>query len=125
MGRRNRALAERLKPIGISFPQWRVLAVLDHRPGCTMGELAELTSVDRTTLTRTLDGMEREHLVERRPSERDRRSLRLGLTRKGSAALSRILPIVLEQNARAVAGFAPEEIRSLRRDIRRILDNLG
>jgi DNA-binding MarR family transcriptional regulator len=125
MGRRNRALAERLKPIGISFQQWRVLAVLDHRPGCTMGELAELTSVDRTTLTRTLDGMERERLVARRPSERDRRSLRLRLTTKGVAALRRILPVVLEQNARAVAGFAPDEIRRLRADLRSIFDNLG
>jgi hypothetical protein len=69
MGRRNRALAERLKPIGISFQQWRVLAVLDHRPGCTMGELAELASVDRTTLTRTLDGMEREPPVGARPAQ--------------------------------------------------------
>jgi DNA-binding MarR family transcriptional regulator len=99
--------------------------VLDHRPGCTMGELAELTSVDRTTLTRTLDGMERELLVERRLSERDRRSVRLALTRKGAAALARILPLVLEQNARAVAGFAPEEIRRLRRGLRRMFDNLG
>jgi DNA-binding MarR family transcriptional regulator len=125
MGRRNRALAERLKPIGISFQQWRVLAVLEARPGCTMGELAELTSVDRTTLTRTLDGMAQERLVARRQGEADRRSIRLALTRKGEAALERILPIVIEQNARAVAGFAPDEIARLRRDLRRMFDNLG
>ena len=125
MGRRNRALAERLKPLGITIQQWRVLAVLDQRPGCTMGELADLTSVDRTTLTRTLDGMEEGRLVERRPSEHDRRSIRLGLTRSGAAALARILPIVLEQNARAVADLTPEEVQRLRRDLRRMFDNLG
>jgi MarR family transcriptional regulator for hemolysin len=124
-GRRNRALADRLKPLGITIQQWRVLAVLDHAPGCTMGELADFTSVDRTTLTRTLDGMEGAGLVARQVSSADRRSLRLHLTAKGRAAFARVLPIALEQNERAVAGFAPAELERFRQDLRRVYENLG
>ena len=57
LGRRNLALAEKLKPLGISVPQWRILAVLQERAGCTMNELADVSTIDRTTLTRALDRM--------------------------------------------------------------------
>ena len=58
LARRTKAINARLRPYGLDYPRWRVLAVLQEHPGATMGELADLTSVDRTTLTRTLGLME-------------------------------------------------------------------
>jgi DNA-binding MarR family transcriptional regulator len=125
MARRNRALAERLQPLGLTVQKWRVLAVLDYSPGCTMSDLADLTSVDRTTLTRTLDQLVEERLVDRRPAAHDRRSTRLALTRRGAALLRRVLPLVIEQNEQAVRGFSAAEIERLRGDLRRMFHNLG
>ena len=124
MARRNRALAAQLKPLGLSVQKWRVIAVLDHAPGCAMGELAELTSVDRTTLTRTLDQLVAERLVDRRAAAHDRRTMRLSLTVKGAALLRRALPFVIEQNEQAVRGFSAAEVERLRRDLRRMFDNI-
>jgi DNA-binding MarR family transcriptional regulator len=124
MARRNRALAAQLKPLGLTVQKWRVIAVLDHTPGCTMGELADLTSVDRTTLTRTLDQLVEEKLVDRRAAAHDRRTMRLALTNKGAALLGRVLPLVIEQNERAVRGFSAAEIERFRSDLRRMFDNL-
>lgn len=123
-GRRNRQLAEALRALAISIPQWRVLAVLHERPDLTMSELAELATVDRTTLTRALDNMVRRRLIERRADARDRRSVRLRLTNSGSAAFFRVLPRVIEQNERALAGFSRTEAGALRAMLHRMVDNL-
>jgi DNA-binding MarR family transcriptional regulator len=123
-GRRNRDLAETLKSFRLTVPQWRVLAVLNERPDCTMGGLADLTTIDRTTLTRTLDQMVRAGLVERGGDGRDRRNVRLRLTASGSEAFRLILPVVVEQNERAMRGIAPGERAALRRILHRMVRNL-
>jgi DNA-binding MarR family transcriptional regulator len=123
-GRRNRDLAEVLRPLGVSIPQWRALAVLHERPDSTMNELAELTTVDRTTLTRALDPMVRHRLVERRGDSDDRRTVRLRLTESGRAKFHMVLPHVLEQNERALRGFGAAESAALRSLLRRMMRNL-
>jgi DNA-binding MarR family transcriptional regulator len=123
-GRRNRQLAAKLKPLAITVPQWRILAVLNERPGSTMNELAELTTVDRTTLTRALDRMVSENLVSRRSNAHDGRSVRLYLTPIGERAFGRVLPRVIAQNERAVRGFSAAELAALRTMLHRMIRNL-
>src|SRR5271156_6755237 len=54
LGRRNRVLNRELRRFGLDCQRWRVLAVLNEHPGCTMRMLAELTAVNRTTLNPTI-----------------------------------------------------------------------
>ena len=124
LARRTRAINARLRPYGLDYPRWRVLAVLQQHSGATMGELADLTSVDRTTLTRTLGLMEEARLVARRERESDRRSLVISLTPKGRRMLVRILPLTLAETDRALTGCSLEEIGALRDRLKRIADNL-
>ena len=86
--------------------------MLDEHSGATMGRLADLTSVDRTTLTRTLGLMESAGLVIRRARESDRRSLTIALTAKGRRMFARILPLTLAETDRALTGFSSEENRN-------------
>jgi MarR family transcriptional regulator, organic hydroperoxide resistance regulator len=124
LARRTRALNERLRPYGLDYPRWRVLAVLQEHSGATMGRLADLTSVDRTTLTRTLGLMEKSRLIVRRERESDRRSLSISLTAKGRRLFERILPLALLETDRALTGFSSEEIGALRDRQKRMADNL-
>ena len=124
LARRTRALNERLRPYGLDYSRWRVLAVLLEHSGATMGRLADLTSVDRTTLTRTLGLMEKAGLVVRRERESDRRSLAISMTPKGRRLFARILPLALLETDRALAGFSAEEIRTLRDRLKRMAENL-
>jgi DNA-binding MarR family transcriptional regulator len=124
LARRTRAINARLRPYGVDYTRWRVLAVLQEHSGATMGRLADLTSVDRTTLTRTLRLMEKAGLVARRERKSDRRSLTISLTAKGRRMFARILPLTLAETDRAVIGFSSEEIGTLRDRLRRIADNL-
>jgi DNA-binding MarR family transcriptional regulator len=124
LARRTRAINARLRAYGLDYSRWRVLAVLQEHSGATMGRLADLTSVDRTTLTRTLGLMEKAGLVARRERESDRRSLAISLTANGRRMFARILPLTLAETDRALIGFSPEEIGSLRGGLKRITDNL-
>ena len=121
---RNRALNSELGRLGVDYPRWRVLAVLGQTPGASMLQLAELTSVDRTTLAHTVGLMVREGLVDRRARKTDRRSVTLTLTAKGRAILRQVLPRVTEQNERAMAGLSRSEAAALRKLLGRVLKNL-
>jgi DNA-binding MarR family transcriptional regulator len=124
LARRTRAINIRLRPYGVDYARWRVLAVLQEHSGATMGQLADLTSVDRTTLTRTLGLMEKAELVTRRERKSDRRSLAISLTAKGRRMFARILPLTLAETDRALTGFSSEEIGTLRDRLKRMADNL-
>jgi DNA-binding MarR family transcriptional regulator len=123
-GRRNRSLQQRLRPFGLGVPQWRILAVLQERARCSMTELADLTTIDRTTLTRALDRLARDRLIIRSGDPRDGRSVRLALSAAGVAAYRRILPLVLEENERAVQGFDAAELAGFRALLHRMVRNL-
>jgi DNA-binding MarR family transcriptional regulator len=124
LGYRNRALNRALREFGLDYQRWRVLAVLNENPGCSMQQLADLTAVDRTTATYTLKLMVRAGLVRRAPREVDRRSVALSLQPAGKKLLARILPVVLELNRRCVAGFSESESTTILRQLRRMVDNL-
>ncbi len=121
---RNRALNRALGAHGFDYPRWRVLGVLGEHPGASMLKLAELTSVDRTTLAHTVRIMVEEGLIDREARQSDRRSVELRLTRKGAAALKRVLPLVLAQNERALSGLTTADVEQLRGLLRRVMNNL-
>ena len=123
-GHRNRHLREKLAPHGITVPKWRVLAVLHERPGVSMNQLADFTTVDRTTLTRTLDQMVKDRLVERRDDAHDRRTIRLHLAGRGREVFERILPLVLGENERATQGIAAGDLTQFGRTLNRMVRNL-
>jgi DNA-binding MarR family transcriptional regulator len=124
LARRTRAINPGLRPYGLDHSRWRVLAVLQEHSGATMGRLADLTSVDRTTLTRTLGLMEEARLITRREGKDDRRSLAISLTAQGRRMFARILPLTLAETDRALTGFSAEEIEVLKDWLRRMADNL-
>ena len=124
LARRQRALNSQLRRFGLDYARWRVMAVLNEEPGCSMQRLSDLTSVDRTTLTHTLRLMENEGLIARHERPSDRRSIAVSLTLHGADMLARILPTVLAQTDLALDGFTPEEVDRLREQLGRIVANL-
>ena len=73
-----RALAE----VGLSLPQYRVLANLAEGPSAASA-LAELLIVSRPSVTALADGLVERGLIERRPEPGDRRSVIHVLTPAG------------------------------------------
>jgi DNA-binding MarR family transcriptional regulator len=92
-----RAVARRFdevfRPLGLTNGQFSLLMSLDRRGPPTMGDVASLLAMDRTTLTAALKPLERRGLVRIAVDAGDRRIRRLVLTASGRALLRAALPV--------------------------------
>ena len=68
---------------GVTLAQCLVLLEIDEHERLTVGSLASRLRLDDSTLSRTIDGLVRKELLERRRDEGDRRMVWIGLTAKG------------------------------------------
>lgn len=97
LSRAARATARRydamFKPLGITSGQFSILSALMRDIPVSIGGLADLLAMDRTTLNRNLRPLKAAELVETRQDQRDRRIRRLALTRKGHALLQGAVPL--------------------------------
>ncbi len=92
-----RALARRfdeaLKPVGLTSGQFSLLMSLNRPEPPTIGSVAALLVMDRTTLTANLKPLERQGLLTVTVDPADRRGRRLALTEAGRATLAAAVPI--------------------------------
>lgn len=117
-------LNKELRRFGVDYRKWRVLAVLNQHPGCSMQHLANEAAVDRTSLNYTVRNMIEQNLVLREERPSDRRSVKLALTPQGHRLLQQILPHVIELNTRCLSGFGKKEVDTITAQLRRMIDNI-
>ncbi len=122
--RLNKDLADALRGINVSTPQWRVISVLNERDGRSLSELSAYTITDQSTLSRIIDRMEDSGLVERRARLGDGRYIEVFLTARGRAVFERIWPVAASQYRRSVAGLRDDELAALIATLKRILANI-
>src|SRR5579871_3566195 len=67
------------RELELTLAQCKVLAHLSRNEGISQARLAEFTETDPMTLVRTLDRMQEDGWIERRPDPTDRRAHRLFL----------------------------------------------
>ena len=124
IGARDRELAQGLKDFGLRVPEWRALGALYARKKCTMSELADLATIDRTTLTRTVDRMQEAGWLARLADAEDMRVTRLALTAAGKKMFDRIWPAVQRLNELALAGLPKSAIAELHSTLEQMRANL-
>ena len=89
-----------------------------------MSEVAELASIDRTTLSRTVDRMEAAGWLARVSDADDLRITRVALSAAGEALFGRVWPVVRRLNESAVAGLPTGAVPTLRAMLARMKSNL-
>ncbi|MDQ2093581.1 MarR family winged helix-turn-helix transcriptional regulator [Rhodalgimonas zhirmunskyi] len=89
-------LGARLKPMGISVDQCRILSCLTEAGRLPMGELAARVFVEPANLTKIIDKMTSESLVMRVPDDKDRRRVLVALATAGIAKNTAIESILEE-----------------------------
>ncbi|MBI5602725.1 MAG: MarR family transcriptional regulator [Deltaproteobacteria bacterium] len=75
-----RAYREEIAALGLTHGQFFLIVAIMEEEGLLPSELAEKTCQDRATITGLLDRLEKDEWIERKPDNRDRRSLRIYLT---------------------------------------------
>ena len=120
----NRVYRKPLAKLGLTYPQFLVMAALWREDAVSVGALGETLALDTSTLTPLLKRLEGLGMIARRRSEKDERRVIVSLSEKGAALRGEadaILRCVFE-----AADLSPEafvrltrEIQGLRRSLER------
>jgi len=116
--------SEALAPYRLSIAMWRVMAVLANKGGQRQIDLADLTSIEVSTLSRIVSRLVRMGVVTRTRSASSTREVVVKLTAKGNAQVAQLIPIAHAYEVDAVAGLQPEELAVLKRSLRRVYANM-
>lgn len=122
--RLGRSLAEALKPFEQTPSVYRVLIALTRCSPARITELAELTLIETSTLSRTVDRMQSDGLVTRASGSDDGRTVRVAITANGRAFLDRILPAVAAQYVWSIHDVPTRDLRAMRAALKAMLHNL-
>src|SRR5215471_5597582 len=94
-----RRFDDALRPIGLTSGQFSLLTSLNRATPPSIGAVARVLAMDRTTLTANLKPLERRGLVKIVADKNDKRNRMVHLTRAGHGLLERALPIWRETHA--------------------------
>jgi DNA-binding MarR family transcriptional regulator len=119
-----RALARRfddvLRPLALTNGQFSLLMSLNRPDAPSIGSVAALLAMDRTTLTANLKPLERRGLVRVIVDREDKRSRRLIMTPAGRAVLAAAAPIWKRAHAQAerlLRSASPDILRAGLREL--------
>ena len=116
--------AETLAPHRLSIATWRVIAVLASNGSQRQIDLADLTSIDASTLSRLVSRLIRTGLVTRTRSTTSNREVVVALSAKGNALAASLIPLAYAIEAEALAGLKSEDLAVLKRGLRRMYGNM-
>jgi DNA-binding MarR family transcriptional regulator len=114
----SRHFDEMFRPLDLTNGQFSLLAALNRAEPPSIGPVASLLAMDRTTLTAALKPLERRGLVKVIVNNKDRRSRLLKLTAKGRDLLARAVPVWQKSHSRIEARLAGGDPESLRMNLR-------
>src|SRR4051794_10988261 len=110
-----RRFDEALRPLGLTNGQFSLMMSLNRPDAPTIGSVAALLAMDRTTLTAALKPLQRRDLVRVEPDSTDRRGRLLVLTRGGRNLLASAVPVWKRAHKaldRVLDGSNPDRLRS-------------
>ncbi len=118
VNKRSRAYGLRIEGVRVLF---RLLAK-DH---LTVNELARLTGIETSTLSRLLDRMSAKGLLKRTRDAVDKRSVLVSLTVKGRKLARQHRPVYYKDYERILLdGFGDERAATFRKELVRMVQNL-
>ena len=108
----------------LNIATWRVLAALSHRGPLRQIDIAEITSMEVSTMSRLITRLVQMGLVSRKRSRLSNREVAVELTPKAAALVERLIPIAHKLEEAATQGLSKRERAELKRALRRMHENL-
>lgn len=116
----------RIAGFGLTEARWRTLLHMARNgDGLTQKDLAARLVIEAPTLVRTLDWLEAEGLVERRPAPQDRRAKTVHLTAKAGPIIQAIEDVATGVRAEMMAGIPEAELSACLAVLGRIVEGLA
>ncbi len=119
-------LNDLLEPFELTFPRYEALMLLhfSSRGSLPLGKIGERLQVHRTSVTNTIDGLERAGLVRRVPHESDRRAVLAEILPAGRRVAEQATA-VLNEAAFATKPLPEQELVELFRILREMRGGAG
>jgi len=109
---------------GMTRAQWGVLFRLQRNEGLKQSELADLLEVQPITLTRLIDRLCDNGLIERRSDPNDRRAKRLFLTPAAKPVLENVTAAAQTMMTSVLTGLDPAAREAMRASLTMVKGNL-
>ena len=115
---------QRARQFGISRAQWAVLIRIDRTEGLKQSELAEALDLQPISLTRLLDRLADNGLIERRADPNDRRANRLYLKPATKPLLGRLSELGADMMESVLEGLDAKSVDRMLSELGMVKDNL-
>ncbi len=117
-------MQEELAPHDLSIAMWRVLAVLSDTDKQRQIDLAEMTAIDVSTMSRLVSRLIKMGLVSRVRSDTSNREVSVELTAKGRALVNRLIPVARKMERAAIEGLSASDLAITRDCLRQMYFNI-
>lgn len=120
----NAHLANALKPHELTTTKMRALAILSISSPVTINELSLYSLTEQSTMSRTLDAMEEQGFIVRRPRAEDLRVRDVEITPQGREAFARFWPTMYDALIKLFDGVDDEEYKAFTATLHKMIQNL-
>lgn len=114
----------RVRDLGLTRAQWLFLYYVARHPGCTQSELADLLQMEKITVSRQAERLEKAGWIQRGDVAADARAYRLQLTRRAARIIARLDDRADRLRSDYLEGIPPPRRAGLLADLSLIKDNL-
>ena len=94
------------------IPRWRILATLSDNTGISLSELAELTLLNQPTVTRLVQRLVTDGLVQKTVDPLDRRVVRVFLTKRGHLKVDQLIALAIARQKEILTGLDAEALKA-------------
>jgi MarR family transcriptional regulator for hemolysin len=115
---------QQARQFGISRAQWAVLVRIERTEGLKQSELAELLDLQPISLTRLLDRLADNGLIERRADPNDRRANRLYLKPAAKPLLGRLSELGADMMETVLKGLDVKSVDRMLKELVMLKNNL-
>jgi DNA-binding MarR family transcriptional regulator len=112
--------AAHIRTLGLTPPQFDIVATLGNTAGMSFKELGEKTLITKGTLTGVVDRLEARGIVRRVGSDADRRSTNVELTDAGVTLFDAAFPLVVARTKQVFDILGESERLALEASLRRL-----
>ena len=108
------------RDLGITIPEWRLIAHLAEVGTCSSGDICARTAMDKAKVNRAVTRLVAAGLVLASTSSRDRRVNVLKLTTRGQKIYERVVPMALEHENTLLAPLSDTEMKQFMRVLEKL-----
>jgi DNA-binding MarR family transcriptional regulator len=112
------------RKLGLSVLSVRVMAVLSLNGAASVGELAEATAIDQSTLSHILRRLVRSGLLTKTRQEHDNRSVKVKLTAKGRPVAKKCYDTAVKHERMLTRGLDAQNVRNLKATLNTLYSNV-